>query len=298
MKHIRSHVLVCGGTGCASSGSKKVMDVLREELEQKGLAPEVKIVETGCHGFCEMGPIMIIYPEGTFYCRVQPEDIAEIVDVHIYKGRIVNRLLYREPISHERIPNFEHMQFYKKQMRRILLNCGHINPEVIEEYIAAGGYAALGKALTEMTREQVVDEVKKSGLRGRGGAGFPTGLKWEFAKNAPGNQKYVVCNADEGDPGAFMDRSVLEGDPHRVLEGMAVCGYAMGASEGYIYCRAEYPLAIKRLNIAIKQAMDMGLLGDKIFGTDFSFHIKVKEGMTWFRRRSLSRSKGSWITSF
>ena len=278
MKHIRSHVLVCGGTGCASSGSKKVMDVLREELEQKGLAPEVKIVETGCHGFCEMGPIMIIYPEGTFYCRVQPEDIAEIVDVHIYKGRIVNRLLYREPISHERIPNFEHMQFYKKQMRRILLNCGHINPEVIEEYIAAGGYAALGKALTEMTREQVVDEVKKSGLRGRGGAGFPTGLKWEFAKNAPGNQKYVVCNADEGDPGAFMDRSVLEGDPHRVLEGMAVCGYAMGASEGYIYCRAEYPLAIKRLNIGIKQAMDMGLLGDKIFGTDFSFHIKVKEG--------------------
>ena len=278
MKHIRSHVLVCGGTGCASSGSKKVMESLKQELELKGLESEVKIVETGCHGFCEMGPIMIIYPEGTFYCRVQPEDVPEIVDVHIYKGRIVNRLLYKEPISHEMIPNFEHMQFYKKQLRRILTNCGHINPEIIEEYIAVGGYAALGKALTEMKPEEVVAEMKKSGLRGRGGAGFPTGLKWEFARNAPGKQKYVVCNADEGDPGAFMDRSVLEGDPHRVLEGMAVCGYAMGASEGYIYCRAEYPLAIKRLHIAIQQAMDMGLLGDNIFGSGFSFHIKVKEG--------------------
>ena len=278
MKHIRSHVLVCGGTGCASSGSKKVMESLKQELELKGLESEVKIVETGCHGFCEMGPIMIIYPEGTFYCRVQPEDVPEIVDVHIYKGRIVNRLLYKEPISHEMIPNFEHMQFYKKQMRRILTNCGHINPEIIEEYIAVGGYAALGKALTEMKPEEVVAEVKKSGLRGRGGAGFPTGLKWEFARNAPGTQKYVVCNADEGDPGAFMDRSVLEGDPHRVLEGMAICGYAMGASEGYIYCRAEYPLAIKRLHIAIGQAMDMGLLGDNIFGSGFNFHLKVKEG--------------------
>lgn len=278
MKHIRSHVLVCSGTGCASSGSKKVMESLKQELEAKGLESEVKIVETGCHGFCEMGPIMIIYPEGTFYCRVQPEDVPEIVDVHIYKGRIVNRLLYKEPISHEMIPNFEHMMFYKKQMRRILTNCGHINPEIIEEYIAVGGYAGLGKALTEMKPEEVIAEVKKSGLRGRGGAGFPTGLKWEFARNAPGTQKYVVCNADEGDPGAFMDRSVLEGDPHRVLEGMAVCGYAMGASEGYIYCRAEYPLAIKRLHIAIKQAMDMGLLGDDIFGSGFNFHIKVKEG--------------------
>ena len=275
MKHIRSHVLVCGGTGCASSGSNKVMELLKQELEQKGLASEVKVVETGCHGFCEMGPIMIIYPEGTFYCRVQPEDVPEIVDVHLYKGRIVNRLLYREPISHEMIPNFEHMQFYKKQKRRILTNCGHINPEIIEEYIAVGGYAAVGKALTEMKPEEVIDEVKKSGLRGRGGAGFPTGMKWEFARKAPGTQKYVVCNADEGDPGAFMDRSVLEGDPHRVLEGMIICGYAMGASEGYIYCRAEYPLAIKRLHIAIKQALDMGLLGDNIFGSGFNFHIKV-----------------------
>ena len=205
MKHIRSHVLVCGGTGCASSGSNKVMELLKQELEQKGLASEVKVVETGCHGFCEMGPIMIIYPEGTFYCRVQPEDVPEIVDVHLYKGRIVNRLLYREPISHEMIPNFEHMQFYKKQKRRILTNCGHINPEIIEEYIAVGGYAAVGKALTEMKPEEVIDEVKKSGLRGRGGAGFPTGMKWEFARKAPGTQKYVVCNADEGDPGAFMD---------------------------------------------------------------------------------------------
>ena len=278
MKHVRSHVLICGGTGCASSGSKKVMDVMAQELKNRELDSEVQIIETGCHGFCEMGPIMIIYPEGTFYCRVQPEDVAEIVEVHLYKGRTVTRLLYKEPVTHETIPNFENMQFYKKQLRRILTNCGHINPEIIEEYIGVGGYEALGKALTQMKPAEVVAEVKKSGLRGRGGAGFPTGLKWEFARNAPGTQKYVVCNADEGDPGAFMDRSVLEGDPHRVLEGMAICGYAMGASEGYIYCRAEYPLAIKRLHIAIKQAMDMGLLGDNIFGTDFCFHIKVKEG--------------------
>ena len=271
-------MLICGGTGCASSGSKKIMETMEQELKNKGLDSEIQIIETGCHGFCEMGPIMIIYPEGTFYCRVQPEDVPEIVEVHLYKGRTVQRLLYKEPLTAETIPSFENMQFYKKQMRRILVNCGHINPEIIEEYISVGGYEALGKALTQMKPEEVVAEMKKSGLRGRGGAGFPTGLKWEFARNAPGTQKYVVCNADEGDPGAFMDRSVLEGDPHRVLEGMAICGYAMGASEGYIYCRAEYPLAIKRLHIAIRQAMDMGLMGDNIFGSGFNFHIKVKEG--------------------
>ena len=271
-------MLVCGGTGCASSGSNKVMELLKQELEQKGLSSEVKVVETGCHGFCEMGPIMIIYPEGTFYCRVQPEDVPEIVDVHLYKGRIVNRLLYREPISHEMIPNFEHMQFYKKQKRRILTNCGHINPEIIEEYIAVGGYAAVGKALTEMKPEEVIDEVKKSGLRGRGGAGFPTGMKWEFARKAPGTQKYVVCNADEGDPGAFMDRSVLEGDPHSVLEAMAICGYSIGASNGLIYVRAEYPLAIHRLKVAISQAREYGLLGKDILGTGFNFDIQLRYG--------------------
>ena len=278
MKHIRSHVLVCSGTGCVSSGSKKVMEAMEKELIAKGLEGEVKLVETGCHGFCEQGPILIIYPDGTFYCRVQPEDVAEIVDSHLYKGRVVTRLLFKEPVTLESIPSFEDMHFYKKQLRQVLANCGHINPEVLEEYIAVGGYSAMGKALTEMSQELVVAEVKKSGLRGRGGGGFPTGMKWEFAKNAPGSQKYVVCNADEGDPGAFMDRSVLEGDPHRVLEGMAICGFAIGASEGYIYVRAEYPLAIKRLKIAIKQAEDMGLLGDNILGTKFSFHLKIKEG--------------------
>lgn len=278
MEHVRSHVLICNGTGCVSSNSKKVQAALREELQRKGLAKEIRIVETGCHGFCEMGPVMIVYPEGVFYCRVQESDVPEIVESHLYKGRIVERLLYREPVSHEKIPNYTDIAFYSKQMRNVLANCGHINPEVIEDYIALGGYEALGRALTEMTSQEVVDEVKKAGLRGRGGGGFPTGLKWQFTKNAAGTKKYVVCNADEGDPGAFMDRSVLEGDPHRVLEGMAICAYGIGADEGYIYVRAEYPLAIKRLRIAIAQAEEMGLLGDHLFGTDFSFHIKIKEG--------------------
>ncbi|MCX7779498.1 MAG: NADH-quinone oxidoreductase subunit NuoF [Negativicutes bacterium] len=278
MDRVRSHVLICAGTGCTSSGAKKVESAFQEQLAQKGLAKEVKIVETGCHGFCEMGPLVIVYPEGVFYVRVQEDDVADIVETHLLKGRIVERLLYKEPLTHEKIPSYKDIGFYKKQQRLVLANCGHINPEVIEEYIAEGGYEALAKVLTTMTPQQVVAECKKSGLRGRGGGGFLTGLKWEFTMNAPGDKKYVVCNADEGDPGAFMDRSVLEGDPHRIIEGMAICGYAIGADEGYIYVRAEYPLAIKRLKIAIKQAEDMGLLGDNIFGSGFNFRLKIKEG--------------------
>ena len=278
MEHIRAHVLICAGTGCVSSGSKKVEAALTNELTKRGLDKEVKVIETGCHGFCEMGPLVIVYPEGVFYCRVQESDVPELVDSHLYKGRIVERLLYKEPMSHEAVPSYNDIAFYKKQMRLVLANCGHINPESMEEYIAVGGYEALGKALTEMTPDQVVDEVKQSGLRGRGGGGFLTGMKWGFARNSQSDKKYVVCNADEGDPGAFMDRSVLEGDPHRIIEGMAICGYAIGADEGYIYVRAEYPLAIKRLRIAIAQAEEMGLLGDNIFGSGFNFHLKIKEG--------------------
>ncbi len=278
MEHIRAHVLICAGTGCVSSGSKKVEAALSAQLAQKGLDKEVKIVETGCHGFCEMGPLVIVYPEGVFYVRVQEEDVPEIVEEHLYKGRIVERLLFKETETQEKIANYNEIIFYKKQMRMVLGNCGHLDPEKIEEYIAAGGYEALAKAVTQMKPDEVVEEVKKSGLRGRGGGGFPTGMKWSFTRNAPGEKKYVVCNADEGDPGAFMDRSVLEGDPHRVIEGMAVCGYAVGADEGYVYVRAEYPLAIKRLRIAIKQAEEMGMLGDNIFGSGFNFHLKIKEG--------------------
>lgn len=278
MEHFRAHVLICAGTGCISSGSKKVEAALRDQLAQKGLDKEIKIVETGCHGFCEMGPLVIIYPEGVFYIRVQETDVPEIVEEHLYKGRIVERLLFKEEGSLEGIPSYKDIDFYKKQMRMVLANCGHLDPEEINEYIAVGGYEALGKALTTMKPEEVVEEVKKSGLRGRGGGGFPTGVKWGFTRNAPGDKKYVICNADEGDPGAFMDRSVLEGDPHRVLEGMAICAYAIGADEGYLYVRAEYPLAIKRLRIAIAQAEEIGLIGDNIFGTDFNFHVKIKEG--------------------
>jgi len=278
MEHYRAHILICAGTGCISSGSKKVEAALREQLVKKGLDKEVKIVETGCHGFCEMGPLVVVYPEGVFYVRVQETDAIEIVEEHLYKGRIVERLLFKENGALDGIPNYKDIDFYKKQMRIILANCGHIDPEQINEYIAVGGYEALGKALTKMKPEEVINEVKKSGLRGRGGGGFPSGIKWGFTRKAAGDKKYVICNADEGDPGAFMDRSVLEGDPHRVLEGMAICGYAVGADEGYIYVRAEYPLAIKRLRIAIKQAEELGLIGDNIFGSDFSFHIKIKEG--------------------
>ncbi|MDD3395941.1 MAG: NADH-quinone oxidoreductase subunit NuoF [Acidaminococcaceae bacterium] len=277
-KHIRTDVLVCGGTGCKSAGSAEVIEAFKREVAKKGLEDEVAVVQTGCHGFCEHGPLVIVYPEGTFYCQVTAADVPEIVETHLYKGRIVERLLYREPITHESVPKYSEIGFYKKQERRVLANCGAINPEDINEYIAVGGYEGLMKALTTMTREEVVEEVKKSGLRGRGGAGFPTGLKWGFCKASLGKKKYIICNADEGDPGAFMDRSVLEGDPHKILEGMAIGAYAIGADEGYIYVRAEYPLAIKRLKIAIAQAEKTGFLGENIFGTGFSFTLHIKEG--------------------
>ena len=273
MQHIRAHVLICGGTGCKSAGSKEVQLAFSRAIEAKGLSDEVMVVETGCHGFCEHGPLVIVYPEGTFYCQVKAEDVEEIVESHLFKGRIVERLLYHEPLTHESIPNYSEINFYKKQHRLVLENCGAINPEQIEEYIAVGGYEALAKAVTTMSPEDVIEEIKKSGLRGRGGGGFPTGMKASVS-----DKKYVICNADEGDPGAFMDRSVLEGDPHKILEGMAVCGYAIGADEGYIYVRAEYPLAIKRLRIAIEQAEAMGLLGENIFGSGFSFKLHIKEG--------------------
>lgn len=278
MQHIRAHVLICGGTGCKSAGSKEVQLAFSRAIEAKGLSDEVMVVETGCHGFCEHGPLVIVYPEGTFYCQVKAEDVEEIVESHLFKGRIVERLLYHEPLTHESIPNYSEINFYKKQHRLVLENCGAINPEQIEEYIAVGGYEALAKAVTTMSPEDVIEEIKKSGLRGRGGGGFPTGMKWQFAKASVSDKKYVICNADEGDPGAFMDRSVLEGDPHKILEGMAVCGYAIGADEGYIYVRAEYPLAIKRLRIAIEQAEAMGLLGENIFCSGFSFKLHIKEG--------------------
>ena len=278
MQHIRAHVLICGGRGCKSAGSKEVQLAFSRAIEAKGLSDEVMVVETGCHGFCEHGPLVIVYPEGTFYCQVKAEDVEEIVESHLFKGRIVERLLYHEPLTHESIPNYSEINFYKKQHRLVLENCGAINPEQIEEYIAVGGYEALAKAVTTMSPEDVIEEIKKSGLRGRGGGGFPTGMKWQFAKASVSDKKYVICNADEGDPGAFMDRSVLEGDPHKILEGMAVCGYAIGADEGYIYVRAEYPLAIKRLRIAIEQAEAMGLLGENIFGSGFSFKLHIKEG--------------------
>ena len=278
MQHIRAHVLICGGSGCKSAGSKEVQLAFSRAIEAKGLSDEVMVVETGCHGFCEHGPLVIVYPEGTFYCQVKAEDVEEIVESHLFKGRIVERLLYHEPLTHESIPNYSEINFYKKQHRLVLENCGAINPEQIEEYIAVGGYEALAKAVTTMSPEDVIEEIKKSGLRGRGGGGFPTGMKWQFAKASVSDKKYVICNADEGDPGAFMDRSVLEGDPHKILEGMAVCGYAIGADEGYIYVRAEYPLAIKRLRIAIEQAEAMGLLGENIFGSGFSFKLHIKEG--------------------
>ncbi|MDR1701464.1 MAG: NADH-quinone oxidoreductase subunit NuoF, partial [Sporomusaceae bacterium] len=248
------------------------------ELAAKGLNEEVKIVETGCHGFCEMGPIVIVYPEGTFYAQVSEADVAEIVEVHLLKGRTVERLLYKDKSTHESVPNYQDIAFYSKQVRNTLAKCGHINPEDVNEYIAEGGYEALGKALTTMKPDDVVEEMKKSGLRGRGGGGFPTGLKWQFAKASQSEKKYVICNADEGDPGAFMDRSLLEGDPHAIIEGMAICGYAIGADEGYVYVRAEYPLAIKRLKLAIEQAEELGLLGENILSSGFNFRLKIKEG--------------------
>ena len=274
----RANVLVCGGTGCTSSESLDVISAMTKEIARRGLANEVRIVQTGCRGFCAMGPVMIIYPEGTFYCQVQPRDVQTIVEETLVKGRIIGRLTYKIPDSHKELPRYQEIPFYSKQVRITLRNCGLIDPEKIDEYIAREGYEGLSHALFNMDREEVITEVKLSGLRGRGGAGFSTGTKWEFTARAPGEIKYVVCNADEGDPGAFMDRSILEGDPHSLLEGMTICGYAVGSEEGYIYCRAEYPLAIKRLKNAIAQAEEYGLLGDNILGTDFSFHLHIKEG--------------------
>ena len=278
MALVRAHVLVCTGTGCVSSGSKKVIAKLEEELKANSLDKEVKIVETGCQGFCEQGPLVIIYPEGTFYTHVQESDVPEIVSEHLIKGRIVGRLLFKEPLTAQSVPDYADIDFYKKQHRLVLKNCGHINPDSLEEYIGADGYEVLAKVLLTMTPEQVVEEMKKTGLRGRGGGGFPTGMKWGFCQKSPGPKKYIICNADEGDPGAFMDRSLLEGDPHAILEGMIIGAYAIGADEGYIYCRAEYPLAIKRLKQAIAQAEEAGLLGENILGTDFNCTIHIKEG--------------------
>jgi len=278
---VRSHILVCGGTGCTSSGSLKLIDTLNEEIKAAGLEEEVKVVQTGCFGLCALGPIMIVYPDGTFYSRVEAADIPEIVSEHIVKGRVVERLVYNKTTEEEaaegRTSSLNDTAFYKKQMRIALRNCGVINPEKIDEYVARDGYFALGKVLTEMSREEVVQTILDSGLRGRGGAGFPTGLKWKFAMGSQG-QKYVCCNGDEGDPGAFMDRSILEGDPHAVLEAMAIAGYAIGADQGYIYIRAEYPIAVRRLEIAIAQARDYGLLGDNILGTGFKFDIELRLG--------------------
>ena len=277
---IRTHVLICGGTGCTSSGSVKIADALEEQIALNGLAEEIKVVRTGCFGLCALGPVMIVYPEGTFYSRVKLEDVPEIVSEHFLKGRVVDRLVYRETEGEEKVevPSLQETGFYKTQMRVALRNCGVINPEQIDEYIAMDGYSALGKVLTEMTPEEVIQVMKDSGLRGRGGAGFPTGMKWDFAARNKVPQKYVVCNADEGDPGAFMDRSVLEGDPHAVLEAMAIAGYAIGANKGFIYVRAEYPIAVKRLEIAIGQAREYNLLGKDIFGTGFDFDIEVRLG--------------------
>ena len=278
MSKFRMHLLVCGGTGCRAAESSLILESLKRELEEKGLGNEVQVIMTGCFGFCEKGPVVKVMPDNTFYVQVKPEDAAVIVAEHVIKGRPVQRLLYVDPKSREHVADSKHMGFYRKQIRIALRNCGFINPENIDEYIAREGYAGIGKCVSELTPADVIDIIKKSGLRGRGGAGFPTGLKWEIASKNKADQKYVVCNADEGDPGAFMDRSVLEGDPHSVLEAMAICGYAIGASKGLIYIRAEYPLAIQRLKIAIGQAREFGLLGNNIFGSDFSFDIELRYG--------------------
>ena len=275
----RSNVLVCGGTGCTSSNSEQIIEKLQEEIKAQGLEKEVNVIRTGCFGLCALGPIMVVYPEGAFYSRVTVEDVPEIVSEHLLKGRIVKRLLYQETVVDDNTTkSLNETTFYAKQMRIALRNSGVINPENIDEYIAQDGYAALGKVLTEMTPQEVIDLVLASGLRGRGGAGFPTGRKWQFAANSKAEQKYACCNADEGDPGAFMDRSVLEGDPHSVLEAMAIAGYAIGANQGYIYIRAEYPIAVKRLQIAIEQAREYGLLGKNIFDSGFDFDIDIRLG--------------------
>ncbi len=271
--------MVCGGTGCTSSNSDKIAQAFETEIQATGLQDEVKVIRTGCFGLCALGPIVVIYPEGSFYSMVKEENVKEIVDEHLLKGRPVTRLLYDETVAEDNtIKSLDETAFYTTQLRIALRNCGVINPENIDEYIAFDGYAALGKVLTEMTPEQVIQTMLDSGLRGRGGAGFPTGLKWKFAAGNKADQKYVCCNADEGDPGAFMDRSILEGDPHVVIEAMAIAAYAIGASQGYVYIRAEYPIAVQRLTIAINQAREYGLLGKNIFGTDFCFDLDIKLG--------------------
>ena len=274
----RANVLICGGTGCTSSNSSKIIDEFNRQIKEKGLEDEVKVIRTGCFGLCALGPIVIVYPEGAFYSQIKPEDVTEIVDEHLIKGRIVKHLLYKETIKGDEIISLNETPFYKKQKRVALRNCGVIDPENINEYIARDGYQALAKALTKYTPEEVIQIVKDSGLRGRGGGGFPTGLKWSFAAKNQADQKYVVCNADEGDPGAFMDRSVLEGDPNCIIEAMAICGYAIGASEGYIYVRAEYPIAVHRLSVAIEQARELGFLGKGILGTKFDFDLHIRLG--------------------
>jgi len=278
MSKYKMHLLICGGTGCKASASDAIAEKLKAELAANNLQEEVQVILTGCFGFCEKGPIVKVLPDNTFYTQVKPEDASEIVKEHVIKGRKVERLLYIDPTKKETIEDSKHMGFYRKQMRIALRNCGFINPENIDEYIARDGYQALGKVLTEYTPQETIEVIKKSGLRGRGGGGFPTGLKWEIASKNQADQKYVVCNADEGDPGAFMDRSILEGDPHSVIEAMAICGYCIGASKGLIYIRAEYPLAINRLKIAIEQAREYGLLGNDIFGTGFSFDLELRYG--------------------
>ncbi len=275
---VRSTVLICGGTGCSSSGSAKIKDKMEAELKAHGLENEVKVVVTGCFGLCALGPIMIVYPEGTFYSRVTVDDVPEIVSEHLLKGRIVKHLAYDETVKEDEILSLNETAFYKKQKRIALRNCGVINPENIDEYIGTDGYQALGKVLTEMQPQEVIDVIKASGIRGRGGAGFPTGMKWQFAANQPAGKKFVCCNADEGDPGAFMDRSILEGDPHALIEAMAIAGYAIGSDQGYVYVRAEYPIAVNRLQIALKQAREYGLLGKDIFGTGFNFDIELRLG--------------------
>lgn len=280
MNTYRSQVLICGGTGCTSSGSVKLIDEFETRLKENGLENEVKIVKTGCFGLCALGPVVIVYPEGAFYSMVKVEDVKEIVEEHLLKGRIVQRLLYEGSVHEgtDEIKSLNEVDFYKKQHRVALRNCGVIDPENIEEYIARDGYEALGKALKEMTPQEVIDEIKNSGLRGRGGGGFPTGVKWQFAANSVDDQKYVCCNADEGDPGAFMDRSVLEGDPHAVIEAMTIAGYAIGSNQGYIYIRAEYPIAVQRLTIAINQAREYGMLGKNIFESGFDFDLEIRLG--------------------
>ena len=280
MEFARGHVLVCGGTGCTSSGSEQIIKEMEAQLKANGLEKEIKVVKTGCFGLCALGPIMIVYPEGAFYSRVAVEDVKEIVEEHLLKGRIVKRLLYDETIQEgsDEIKGLNEVQFYQKQMRIALRNCGVINPEEIDEYIAFDGYKALAKVLTEMKPQEVIDLIKESGLRGRGGAGFTTGMKWQFTAQAQGDKKFVACNADEGDPGAFMDRSILEGDPHSIIEAMAIAAYAVGADQGYIYIRAEYPIAVERLQIAIDQAKEYGLLGENIFDTGFNFNLELRLG--------------------